>query len=248
MCTQPNSGKSSTESFSPEVAQNNQMGEKQPERAAELCVVSGRSYRPKVHSWQSGFSLLQKDQEPIDFLKIYKHFFFFFCAGGGKFRPKSEDIFFQVRLCCPQAQIHVCVDEAHCGDTSRSLRLMIRRHSKATSREQGCNSALVKQLLYRSDVSIQHLTELASLACTLWYLWDVYWVLNTHCHKMWIAWQSMMHTEVKEQGTDQTLLCYNGASSHGTFFQTWEIWLTTVTKAPKIEEKGGTHHYTISER
>ncbi len=58
------------------------------------------------------------------------------------------------------------VDEAHCCDTSRSLRLMIGQHSKVTSSEQGCNLALVKQLLYRSDMSIQYPTELASLACT----------------------------------------------------------------------------------
>ena len=66
------------------------------------------------------------------------------------------------------------VDEAHCCDTSRSLQLMIGQHSKGTSSEQGYNSALVKQLLYRSDVSIQHLTELASLACTLQYLQNAY--------------------------------------------------------------------------
>ncbi len=91
------------------------------------------------------------------------------------------------------------VDEAHCCDTSRSLRLMIGRHSKVTSSEQGCNPTLVKWLLYRSDVSIQHLTEIASLACTLRYLRNVYWVLNTHSCKMRIAWQSTMHTEVREQ-------------------------------------------------
>ena len=96
------------------------------------------------------------------------------------------------------------VDEAHCCDTSRSLPLLIRQHSKGTSREQGYNPALVKQLLYRSDMLIQHPTELASLACTLWYLQNAYWVPNTHSHKMRIAWQSTMHTEVKEQETDQT--------------------------------------------
>ncbi len=38
------------------------------------------------------------------------------------------------------------VDEAHCCDTSRSLRLLIGlgQHSKATSSEQGCKPALVK--------------------------------------------------------------------------------------------------------
>ena len=55
------------------------------------------------------------------------------------------------------------VDEAHCCDTSRSLQLLIRQHSKATFSEQGYNLALVKQLLYRSDVSIQYLTELLLL-------------------------------------------------------------------------------------
>ena len=123
----------------------------------------------------------------------------------------------------PQALLQVCpshrvaeivssegVDEAHCCDTSRSLPLMIGQHSKATSSKQECNSALVKWLLYRLDMSIQHPTELASLTCTLWYLQNVYWVLNTYSCKMRIAWQSMMHTEVKEQGTDQTWLCYKG--------------------------------------
>ena len=38
-----------------------------------------------------------------------------------------------------------------------------------------------------------------------------YWVPNTHCRKMPIAWQSTMHTEVREQGTDQTSLCYRMA-------------------------------------
>ena len=93
------------------------------------------------------------------------------------------------------------VDEAHCCDTSWSLWLMIGWHSKVTSSEQGYNSILVKQLLYRSDVSIQHTTELASLACTLRYLRNTYWVPNTHSCKM--------HTEVKEQGTDQTSLYYS---------------------------------------
>ena len=36
------------------------------------------------------------------------------------------------------------IDEAHCCDTSQSLRLMIGRHSKATSSEQAYNLALVK--------------------------------------------------------------------------------------------------------
>ncbi len=115
------------------------------------------------------------------------------------------------------------VDEAHCCDTSRSLRLMIGQHSKAISSQQECNPALVKQLLYRSDVSIQHPTELASLACTLWYLRNTYWVLNTHSYKMWIAWQSMMHTEVKEQGTDQTSLYYIGTSSNGNFLDLGDL-------------------------
>ncbi len=69
---------------------------------------------------------------------------------------------------------HTSVDEAHCCDTSRSLRILIGWHSKATSNEQGCKPLLVKQLLYRLDISIQHPTELASLACTLRYSWDTY--------------------------------------------------------------------------
>ena len=69
------------------------------------------------------------------------------------------------------------VDEAHCCDTSRSLRFLIGQRSKATSSEQGCKPTLVKGLLYRSDVWIQLPTELASFACTL-----QYWVLNTHIY------------------------------------------------------------------
>ena len=92
------------------------------------------------------------------------------------------------------------VDEAHCCDTSWSLWVMIGWHSKVTSSEQGCKPALVKWLLYRSDMLIQYPTELASLACTLWYSWDVYWVPNTHSCKMQIAWQSTMHTEVSNKG------------------------------------------------
>ncbi len=66
------------------------------------------------------------------------------------------------------------VDEAHCCDTSWSWWILIGRHNKATSSEQGCKLTLVKLTLdlYRSDVWIQLPTELASLACTLRYSWD----------------------------------------------------------------------------
>ena len=45
------------------------------------------------------------------------------------------------------------VDEAHCCDTSRSLRILIGRHSKVTSSKCGCKPALVSWTLYRKDVS-----------------------------------------------------------------------------------------------
>ncbi len=66
-----------------------------------------------------------------------------------------------------------------------SLRVLIGRHSKATSSEQGCKPALVKRLLYRSDVWIQLPTKLASLASTLRcsILMGCYWVPNTHTSK-----------------------------------------------------------------
>ena len=60
------------------------------------------------------------------------------------------------------------VEEAHCCDTSRSFRILTGWRSKGTSSEQGCKPALVKQLLYRSDMLIQLPTEPASLVCALW--------------------------------------------------------------------------------
>ena len=86
---------------------------------------------------------------------------------------------------------------------------MIGQHSKETSSKQGCNPTLVKWLLYRSDMSIQYPTEIASLSCTLPYLPSAYWVLNTHSRKM--------HTEVREQGTDQTSLCYISTTNNWPF-------------------------------
>ncbi len=92
------------------------------------------------------------------------------------------------------------VDEAHCCDTSWSLRVLIGWHSKVTSSEQGWKPTLIKQLLYRSDVLIQHPTELVSLACTLPILEGWYSVPNTHSCKMRIVWQVNMHTEVRNKG------------------------------------------------
>ncbi len=66
------------------------------------------------------------------------------------------------------------VDEAHCRDTSRSLQVLIGQHSKVTSGKQGWKPTLVKQLLYRSDVSVHIPMELASLACTLQYSREAY--------------------------------------------------------------------------
>ncbi len=102
------------------------------------------------------------------------------------------------------------VDEANCCYTSRSLQILIGQHSKVTSSEQGCKPVLVKWLLYKSDVSIHIPTELASLACTLQYLQDVYWVPNTH------TWENQICVAVndahwrKERERDQTSLYYTG--------------------------------------
>ncbi len=48
-------------------------------------------------------------------------------------------------------------------------------------------------------MSIQYPSELASLACTL-HTCQTYWVPNTHSRKMRIAWQSTMHTKVRNKG------------------------------------------------
>ncbi len=79
------------------------------------------------------------------------------------------------------------VDEAHCCDTSRSLRILIGRHSQVTSSNKGANPHLWMTLV-QIRLSIQIPTELASLSCTLQYsLADAYWVLNTHTWENWIC-------------------------------------------------------------
>ncbi len=115
------------------------------------------------------------------------------------------------------------VDEAHCCDTSRSFRILIRWHSKATSSEQGCKPSLVKWLLYRSDVLIQHPTELASLACTLQYSLDAYWVLNTHTRKMQIGWQSTMHTEGRRTRHRFTTLPQKALGAYTAWRHDWVV-------------------------
>ena len=128
------------------------------------------------------------------------------------------------------------VDEAHCCDTSRSLRVLIGRHSKVTSRNKGENPHLWSNS-YRSDVSIQIPAELASLACTLWYSQYAYWVRNTHSHKMRIAWQSTIHSEGRTRHRFATALsgllwyfpCYFTAVFLRKHLSTLLLWVLIKT-------------------
>ena len=96
-----------------------------------------------------------------------------------------------------QCQTDGAVDEVHCCDTSRSLRILIGWHSKVTSSEQGCKPALVKRLLYRSDVSIQLPTELACLTRILTHLRE---------NRLSVKWSYMERPDIALLQSQKTIL------------------------------------------
>ncbi len=83
-----------------------------------MGVIPSNCDKPPVSGLRNGFGVLEGD--------LYSEL----AGGGGGSRHNDDD------TCMYD------VDEAHCCDTSPSLRLMIRQHSKATSSEQGCNPHL----------------------------------------------------------------------------------------------------------
>ncbi len=127
------------------------------------------------------------------------------------------------------------VDEAHCCDTSRSLQFLIGQHSKATSSEQGCKPALVKQLLYRSDMSTQLPTELTCLTHISSYsrLHTEYWIL-TH-------WERTNWAQNEATQSDQTSLYYTYITEASQKPQTPKYKLVTNTYSPGTLEPPGCH-------